>query len=74
MSKQKTIVKPHGTIKPTEGGTAHIPKQIREELGSDEIAFITDAKTAVLFNPNTPKEKIIASLKILIKDIELRGE
>ena len=65
-------IKPSGKIKPTEQGTAHIPLIIREELETDEIPFIADAHTVVLFNPRKSPEEIIESLKILIKDIELR--
>lgn len=74
MTKKRQI-KPQGTIKPTPGGTAHIPKSIRTELGNPkEIPFVADAHTVILFNPNKTPEEILQSLEVLRKDLSLRIE
>jgi len=65
-------IKPHGTIKATEGGSAHIPKEIRESLESDSLPYVMDAHTVVLFNPNSSPEIVLKSLQNLIEDIKLR--
>jgi hypothetical protein len=70
--ESSTKIKPHGTIKVSQIGNANIPAQIRRDLETDEIAFVCDAKTAILFNPDTPYEEVIKSLDILKSDLELR--
>ena len=71
--EKKKQIKPQGTLKPTKGGTAHIPNRIRMELGyPKEIPFVADAHTVLLFNPKSSVEDILESLKVLAKDIRLR--
>jgi hypothetical protein len=71
VSKKK--IKSQGALKPSRKGTTHLPKNIRDELG-DKIEYIVDAKTALLFNPDTSPEDILASLEVLKKDLKLRIE
>lgn len=69
------IVKPTDTFKIVKGGKAHIPVQILRELeikAHEKIAFVCDAKTVILFNPETPPEIILKSLDVLRDDVELR--
>ena len=68
---ENMIIKPKGTMRVTDGKT-HMPSEIRSEITSREIAYISDAKTAVLFDPDTNASDIVKSLKLLIKDIDLR--
>jgi len=74
--KEEKRIRPKGTIAVSEVGTAHMPKEIREELGIQrgDIAYVVDAKTAVLFSPNSSPKDIIKSLEILIQDLKLRIE
>ena len=69
----KRKIKSQGALKPSPKGTTHLPKTIRDELGN-KIEYIVDAKTALLFNPDTPPEDILASLEVLKKDLKLRIE
>ena len=61
-------IKPSGTIKPTPVGTAHIPKEIREELevtNGEAIPFVADAHTVILYNPKTDE------IYFMLEDYEL---
>lgn len=68
----ETKVKPHGTFKISQGGNANIPSLIRKEIGAEEIAFIVDAKTALLFPPQASTEDILKSLELIKSSISLR--
>ena len=74
MTKQ---IRPKGTIAVMEAGTAQVPKEIRDELavpGKGVIAYVLDAKTALLFNPESDPKDVIDSLKVLEADLKLRIE
>jgi bifunctional DNA-binding transcriptional regulator/antitoxin component of YhaV-PrlF toxin-antitoxin module len=68
-------VKPTGTLSVSDYGNANIPKAIREEVNVEkggDIAYIVGTRAAVLFNPNEEPDTLIKTLKIMIKDLELR--
>jgi hypothetical protein len=67
-------VKPKGTLKVTKIGIANIPREIQRELEieNEDIAYVLDAKTAILFNPETSIEDILHSIEVLKQDILLR--
>jgi hypothetical protein len=54
-------------------GKAHIPKIVRQELGSDEAGYILDAKTVVLCNPEISADELIKSLELLIEHLKLKS-
>jgi len=71
--KSKKKIRPHGELSPSPGGTTHLPVDMRKELGFPEkIPYVMNAHTVVLFNPHEPPEKILESLRVIMKDIELR--
>lgn len=75
MAKSSKHIRAQGTLKPSAAGTTHLPKTIRDELGNpNEIPFVADAHTVILFNPNKTPAEILASIKILEKDLRLRIE
>jgi len=69
-------VRSKGTLKVSDVGNANIPKEIREGLQVEkgDIAYILDAHSAVLFNPNVDPETLAKSLKVLLEDLKLRIE
>lgn len=70
--KHRRII-PQGTLKPCKGGTAHIPKLIRKELGNPrEIPFVISNHTAILYNPEVSPGHIFESLKVLERTLRLR--
>jgi len=48
-------------------GTANIPSKIRSELGGDKLMYMLNPKSAIIFNPNTPKTILMQSLKLHIR-------
>jgi len=73
MSKHK--IKPVGTIKLTRQNKAHIPEIIRHETGvkpGEEIPFVINAATVLLYNPNLELDQLLASLDVLKRDLKLR--
>ena len=52
---------------------AYIPVEVFEVLGSEAFAH-PNTFTAVMYNKNTPLNKVIASLEITIQDLKLRAE
>lgn len=72
ISKEK--IRPHGIIRPSSTGSAHIPEVIRKELGSTEIPYVMDAHTIILFNPNKNPREILQGLEVLMRDLRLRIE
>ena len=75
VKRMSDKIRPKGILLPSKAGTTHLPKEIRDELGNQKkIAYVLDARTAILFNPDTPPEKVLKSLDILRQDIMMRIE
>ena len=55
-------------------GFAYIPKDIREEGYEGDVDTIANALTLTLIKPGVSMESAIKSLKIVVKDLELRIE
>jgi len=72
MVLKQTKIKPHGTFKISPGGGANIPSLIRKEIDKEEISFVVDAKTAILFAHGTSLEDILKSIEVLKDDLVLR--
>jgi len=72
VSDEKVVINPVGTISLSKQGKAHIPTAIKRELGKDIIAYVPDAKTVLLFNPEESADNIIKSLDVIRQDLELR--
>jgi hypothetical protein len=68
-------IKPVGTLKLTKTAKAHIPEIIRRQTETkpgDEIPFVINASTVLLFDPNLDLQQILASLEVLKRDLQLR--
>ena len=74
--KNKEKIRPKGTLSVSKIGTANIPTEIRDELhvNKGNIAYIVDAHSAILFNPDVEPKTLLESLRVLIQDIQLRIE
>ena len=55
-------------------GFAYIPKEIRKEGYEGDVETIANALTFTLIKPGVPLESAIKSLRIVLKDLELRIE
>jgi hypothetical protein len=64
-------VKGHGTITVYQEHLAYIPKQVIAELGK-KIEYVLDARTVLLFDPETDPDILIQSLDGLKNHINLR--
>ena len=53
-------------------GFAYIPKDIRDEGYEGDVETIANALTFTLIKPGVPLESAIKSLRIVLKDLELR--
>jgi len=54
-------------------GFAYIPKDIRDEGYSGNVEIMSNSSALVMFNPYTPIETIIKSLKIIQQDLQLHS-
>ena len=55
-------------------GFAYIPKDIRDEGYAGDVETVSNALTFTLIKPGVPLESAIKSLRIVLKDLELRVE
>ena len=55
-------------------GFAYIPKDIRKEGFEGDIDTLPNALTLTLIKPGVPLKSAIKSLRIILKDLELRVE
>lgn len=68
-------IRPVGTIKLTKTSKAHIPELIRRETDTrpgEEIPFVINAATVLLYNPKLDLQQLLASLEVLKEDLKLR--
>ncbi|MDH7564793.1 MAG: hypothetical protein ACQXXG_09490 [Candidatus Bathyarchaeia archaeon] len=75
MEEKQTRIRPVGTIKLTKTSKAHIPELIRRETETqpgEEIPFVINAATVLLYNPKLDLEQLLASLEVLKQDLKLR--
>ena len=52
-------------------GHIYLPKKIRDVFGN-QMKFLPNATAAVIYPDNADLEDVVASLKIIISDMELR--
>jgi hypothetical protein len=52
-------------------GHVYLPKLLRKAFG-DKLKAVPNTKAIVIFSENTPAKDVIASLKVIISDLELR--
>ena len=55
-------------------GFAYIPKEVRNEGYEGDVETVSNALTFTLIKPGVPIESAIKSLRIVLKDLELRIE
>jgi bifunctional DNA-binding transcriptional regulator/antitoxin component of YhaV-PrlF toxin-antitoxin module len=60
-------------VKANPSGQYYLPKEVRQELGP-ELELICDAKTAVVYNAQTPLEIVLKSLEVIHNDLKHRLE
>ena len=72
--RSRKVIKPKGRIHMSKAGKAHIPSDISDMMSSRDIGFVSDAKTALLFDPETSASDILKSLNVLKDDLSLRIE
>ena len=65
-------VKGHGKITIYQKKLAYIPKQIVEECGK-KLSFVLNARSVLLFDPETDSSILLKSLENLASHIELRS-
>lgn len=65
-------VKGHGRITIYKKNISYIPKQIVEECGK-KIEFVLNARSVLLFNPDTDPDILLKSLENLASHIKLRS-
>ena len=53
-------------------GFAYIPKDIRDEGYEGDVETIANALTFTLIKPGVPLESAVKSLRIVLRDLELR--
>lgn len=69
---EKTKIRPVSHIKINKAGKAHIHKVIRKECDTNDIPYVINASTVLLYNPNLSLKELLASLDVLRRDIKLR--
>lgn len=75
MRKSKKKIRPQGRLRPQPGGTTHLPKDIRQELGNPKtIPYVADANTVLFFREDKEPEEILESVDVLKQDLMLRIE
>ena len=75
MESQK--IRPVGYIKLTRTSRTYINELIRRETSTeagDQIPFVINAKSVLLYDPSLSAEDLIKSLEVMKKDILLRKE
>jgi len=70
--EETSKIRPVGYIKANQAGKAHIAKVIRKECGTNEIPFVINASTVLLYNPKLNLDEILASIDVLKEDVKLR--
>jgi hypothetical protein len=72
---EKEKIKPVGYIKTTKTCKGHIPELIRREVNAapgDQIPFVINARTVLLYDPDLSLESLLASIDVLKRDVALR--
>jgi len=70
--KETSRIRPVGYVKANKAGKAHIPKVIRQECATNEIPYVINASTVLLYDPTLDLNAILASIEVLKEDIKLR--
>lgn len=58
-------------VKANPSGQYYFPKEVRAELG-DKLTLICSIRTALIFPDNTPLDVVLASVEIIVKDLQQR--
>lgn len=70
---KKTKIRPISHIKINKAGKAHIHKVIREECSTNDIPYVINASTVLLYNPKLSLKELLASIDVLTRDVQLRA-
>ena len=71
---EKTKIRPINYIRVNKAGKAHVHKVIREECATNDIPYVINASTVLLYNPNLSLEELLASIDVLKRDVKLRTQ
>lgn len=69
---EKANIRPVNYIRVNKAQKAHIHKVIMEECATNEIPYVINASTILLYNPNLSLEELLASIDVLRRDVKLR--
>jgi hypothetical protein len=67
-----TNIRPVNHIRVNKAGKAHIHKVIREECATEDIPYVINASTVLLYDPTLSLEELLASIDVLRCDVKLR--
>ncbi|MBW2671951.1 MAG: hypothetical protein JRD89_00880 [Deltaproteobacteria bacterium] len=59
-----------------QGRRIHLKEEVKDLLGHErkEVVALANATTLTIFDPETPIDKVIKSLEIVLQDLRLRAE
>jgi hypothetical protein len=60
-------------VKANPSGQYYFPKEVRAELG-DKLTLICNTKTALVFPEDTPLNVVLASIGIIVQDLQQRQQ
>lgn len=72
MRKENETIRPVNVLKVNKARKAHIHKVIIEECGGHEIPYVINASTVLLYDPRLSLKQLLASIKVLKSDVQLR--